>query len=232
MIPSVRTAGIALFAVLAAASPCLAAVGMTPGRGAIGGQLGGSYFWADGDYSEGAEVRFAFSGNFRYVFKPWGRWQISPGFTWAGYSAGTPIAVIDGHHPEDTDKSNNLTLLLPMTLQFQYLHHTKKWHYHLGAGGGFYRVWIENHREVLIDPVTYEKHQKIHGGLSGEFGAERFIKHLPSTSVEATLVTHWVFAQDDQAFPSGYNSFIAVTELKIGANYYFDMSRLKGKPAK
>jgi hypothetical protein len=140
--------------------------------------------------------------------------------------------VIDGHHPEDTDKSNNLTLLLPMTLQFQYLHHTKKWHYHLGAGGGFYRVWIENHREVLIDPVTYEKHEKIHGGLTGELGAERFVKHLPSTSVEATVVTHWVFAQDDQAFPSGYNSFIAVTELKVGANYYFDMSRLKGKPAK
>ena len=103
MIPSVRSAGIALFAVLAAASPCLAAVGMAPGRGAIGGQLGASYFWADADYSEGAQVRFAFAGNFRYVLNKWGRWQISPGFTWAGYSAGTPIAVVDGTHPEDTD---------------------------------------------------------------------------------------------------------------------------------
>ena len=182
MIPSVRSAGIALFAGLATASPCLAAVGMAPGRGAIGGQIGASYFWAQDDYSEGAEVRFAFSGNFRYVFKPWGRWQISPGFTWAGYSEGTPIAVGDGHHPEDEDKSNNLTLLLPMTAQFQYLHHTKKWHYHLGVGGGFYRVWVENHREVLIDPVTFEKHPKAHGGLTGGLGRARVPKKLPSSS--------------------------------------------------
>jgi len=232
MIPSVRSAGIVLFAVLAAASPCLAAVGMAPGRGAIGGQLGGSYFWADADYSEGAEVRFAFSGNFRYVVNKWMRWQISPGFTWAGYSSGTPIAVPDGRHAGDTDKSNNLTLLLPISLQFQYLHHTGKWHYHLGAGPGFYRVWVENHRDVLPDPITFVLHQKVHLGLTGEIGAERFVRQLPSTSVEATVVTHWVFAQDDEAYPAGYNSFLAATELKVGANYYFDMSRLKGKPAK
>ena len=57
MIPRVRTAGIALLAVLAVAPPCLAAVGMVPGRGAIGGQLGGSLFWAEGDYSKGAKPR-------------------------------------------------------------------------------------------------------------------------------------------------------------------------------
>ena len=33
---------------------------MTPGRGEIGGQIGGSYFWADADYSKGAQARFAF----------------------------------------------------------------------------------------------------------------------------------------------------------------------------
>jgi hypothetical protein len=230
MIPSVRSAGIALLAVLAAASPCLAGVGMGAGRGAIGGQLGGSFFWADGDYSEGAKARFAFSGHFRYVLNKSLRWQISPGFTWSGYSSSVEQPVPDGRHPENSDKSSNLTLLLPMTFQLQYLYHTKKWHYHLGAGPGFYRVWIENHREVLPDPVTFVLHQKVHPGVTGEFGVERFLKQLPSTSVEATTVTHWVFAQDDEAYPSGYNSFLAATEIRIGANYYFDMSRLSKQP--
>jgi hypothetical protein len=229
MIPKVRSAGIALLAVLAAASPCLAAEGMAPGRGALGGQIGGSYFWADGDYSLGAEPRLAFSGHFRYVMNSWLRWQISPGFTWAGYSSQYPPAVPDGSHPEDESKENNLTLLLPMTFQMQVLLHRGKWHYHIGAGPGFYRVWVENHRVVLLDPVTFEKHQKIHWGLTGEIGVERFIRQLPSTSVEATTATHWVFSEDQQAFPSGYNSFLAATELRIGANYYFDMSRLKSK---
>ena len=56
---------------------------------------------------------------------------------------------------------------------------------------------------------------------------ERFLKALPSTSVEACVATHWVFAQRDADYPSGYNSFLAATEFRIGASYYFDMSRLK-----
>jgi len=229
MIPSVRSAGLALLAVLAAASPCLAGVGMAPGRGAIGGQIGGSYFWSAEDYSEGAQVRFAFSGHFRYVMNKKLRWQISPGFTWAGYKSSVPAPVPDGRYP-NTDKGSNLTLLLPMSFQMQYLQTRGKWHYHVGAGPGFYRVWVENHREVLIDPVTFVKHEKVHLGLTGEFGVERFIKQLPSTSIEATTVTHWVFAQDDQDYPSGYNSILAATELRIGANYYFDMSRVNKNP--
>ncbi len=230
MIPRVRSASIALLAVLAVASPCLAGEGMTPGRGAIGGQFGGSLFWADGDYSEGASPRLAFSGHYRYVMSRSLRWQISPGFTWTGYSSSVPMPVPDGHFPGETSKGTNLTLLLPMTLELQYLLHRGKWHYHVGAGAGVYRVWIENRRIVLIDPVSFVLHRRLHPGVTGEIGVERFLKSLPSTSVEACVATHWVFAERDQDYPLGYNSFLAVTEVRIGANYYFDMSRLKRKP--
>jgi hypothetical protein len=229
MNPSVRSASIALLAMLAAVSPCLAGVGMAPGRGALGGQIGGSFFWADGDYSEGAQARFAFDGHFRYVMSTHLRWQISAGFTWAGYSASTPIAVPDGRYPGDTNKSNNLTLLLPVSAQLHYVVHTKKWHHHLGAGPGFYRVWVENHREVLPDPATLVLHRKIHPGLTVELGTERFLRQLQSTSIEAKVATHWVFAQDDQDYPTGYNNSLGATELRIGANYYFDMSRVAEK---
>lgn len=229
MIPRVRSAGIAFLAVLAIASPCPAADGMDPGRGAIGGQTGASFFWADGDYSEGAKSRFAFSGHFRYVMSNHFRWQISPGFTWTGYSGAIPQPVPDGTFPYPDTKRTNLTLLLPMTFELQYLHHVGKWHYHLGAGPGLYRVWVENRRIVLKDPVSFVPHRKIHPGVTGEIGVERFVKSMPSTSLEACVATHWVFAQDDEAYPTGYNSFLAATEIRIGANYYFDMSRLKKK---
>lgn len=230
MIPRVRSAGIALSLVLAAVSPCLAGEGMAPGRGAIGGQIGGSTFWSAGDYSEGAEARMAFSGHFRYVLNKRLRWQFSPGFTWSGYSASVPMPVPDGHYPDDVTKETNLTLLLPMTFEMQYLIPRGKWHYHVGAGPGLYRVWIENRRIVLIDPISFVEHQKIHPGVTAEVGVERFVKGMASTSVEACVVTHWVFAEDDQDFPSGYSDMLAATELRIGANYYFDMSRLKKKP--
>jgi hypothetical protein len=229
MIPRVRSAGIALWAVLAVASPCLAGEGMGPGRGAIGGQLGGSRFWADNDYSEGAKTRPALNGHYRYVINRWLRWQISPGFTWAGYSGSLPMPVPDRRFPADVTKDTNLTLLMPMSFELQYLIHAGKWHYHVGAGPGAYRVWIENRRKPLEDPVTFVKHRGLYAGLTAEVGVERFTRALPSTSVEACVATHWVFARRDDQFPSGYNSFLGVTELRVGANYYFDMSRLARK---
>jgi hypothetical protein len=139
------------------------------------------------------------------------------------------MPVPDGNFPQDVTKRTNLTLLLPVSFQLQYLIHTKKWHYHLGAGPGVYRIWIENRRILLVDPVSFAKHQGLYAGATAEVGVERFIKTLPSTSVEACVATHWVFADGDGQFPSGYNSSLAATEVRIGANYYFDMSRLRRK---
>ena len=227
MIPRVRSAGIALCAVLAVVSPCLAAEGMGPGRGAIGGQIGGSSFWADGDFSEGSKPRLGFSGHFRYVINNRLRWQVSPGFTWSGYSGAVAAPVLDGRFPQDVTKRTFLTLLFPMTFEMQVLLHREKWHYHLGVGPGAYRLKVENRHNVLPDPVTFVNHSGIYPGVTAEIGIERFIRSLPSTSVEACVATHWVFAENQQDFPSGYNSFLAATELRVGGNYYFDMSRLK-----
>jgi hypothetical protein len=229
MIPRVRTASIALFAVLAVASPCLATVGMAPGRGAIGGQVGGSVFWGGEDYSEGAKTRPALSAHYRYVINNRFRWQVGPGFTWAGYSKAVPMPVHDIAKPLDYWKNTNLTLVLPVSFQLQAMFHTKKWHYHAGAGPGVYRVWVENRREQLKDPVTFNVHSGLYAGFTAEAGVERFLKSLPSTSVEASLASHWIAAQRDAKFPSGYNSSLRVTELRVGANYYFDMGRLGKK---
>ncbi|MBI1795576.1 MAG: hypothetical protein HYR74_00835 [Candidatus Eisenbacteria bacterium] len=234
-----RTASLALLATLAAASTCLAAEGMGTGRAGIGGQLGGSTFWADGDYSNGVIQRLAFGGHFRYMMSNHWRWQVSPGFTWTTYTSQILTPVPDGSnppgnpggHPAIEPKSSNLTLLLPMTFEVQYVIHHGKWFTHIGAGPGVYRVWVENHRQVLVDPASFRRHQGLYPGISGEIGIERFLKSLPSTSLELSTVTHWVFARDDAAFPTGYNSFIGATEFRIGGNFYFDTSRLKRSKA-
>jgi hypothetical protein len=57
--------------------------------------------------------------------------------------------------------------------------------------------------------------------LTGEVGGERFLKSLPSTSVEVTLDAHYVFAERPDQFPSGWNDKIFIVGARIGINYYF-----------
>jgi hypothetical protein len=232
MIFRLRWTGIALLTMLAAASPCLAATDSTgagPGRGGIGGLVGGSYMISSQDYSAGALSRFDFSGHWRYVFTPSWRIQIGPGFTWSGYRKEEPMPFTDIRHPEDTAKDGVLTLLVPVSAQVQYTIPKGAWIYHLGAGPGVYRVWVENRRDVLKDPTTFKLHRGLYLGGTAELGIERFLKALPSTSIEGQLASHFVFATRDDQFPNGFNSMLGNMALRVGANYYFSMNR---KPAK
>src|SRR5690349_3207937 len=85
----VRCVSFAAFAWLTAASVCVAADSdYAPRKGGVGGSLGGSRFFGQGDYSEGARPRFSFAGSLRYVMSRHWRWQFSPGFTWSAYAKG------------------------------------------------------------------------------------------------------------------------------------------------
>jgi hypothetical protein len=238
MIPRIRWVSFALLALLAIAPACLAAEGepaYKPGRGGIGGQLGGSYFGVDrmfgaewfGDYSKWAMPRFSFAGQFRYVQSKHWRWQVSPSYTWTAYKTGTAIPFTDLNYPDEKVKDRMLVQLLPATAQIQYVVKRGQWLYHAGAGPGVYRVWVQNNRRVCADPVTFRVHRGPYPGGSFEFGAERFLKGITTTSVEFAWVNHLVFAQRDEQFPSGYNSNLMATELRVGINYYFDPLRQK-----
>jgi len=206
----------------------------------IGGLLGGGRIYADADYSnrrtpsgefgsKDSEARFGFSANFRYQFNPWLRGQVSPGFFWSAYDQHSPLPFQDANHPEDTTKEHVLTLILPVSAQLQWTPTRGPWHYHVGAGPGVYRVWVENHRKVIKDPITKVDHRGFYPGVSGEIGVERFLKAQPSTSIEVSIASHWAFADRPEQFPSGYNSAMLGVELLVGANYYFDASRFEKK---
>lgn len=231
MIPRIRCVSIALLALLAAAPACLAddLAGVTPGKGGIGGGLGGGMVIGEQDYSSGAQPRFSFAGQLRYTVSHHWRWQVSPGFTWAAYGVGSEAPFRDPQFPADSTKDEYLTSVVPISAQIQFMKQSKAWLFHLGAGPGLYRVWVQNRRKVLRDPVTNDLHRGLYPGFTVELGAEDFLKALTTTSLELTATYHKAFAERPDQFPSGFNSKLNAVELRIGVNYYFDLSHPKSK---
>ena len=222
MIARVSWAGVVLTTMLSVATASLAQEPVYgTGKGGVGAQLGGSRMVAAEDYKEGAGTRFGVAAHFRYAMTPWLRWQISPGFTWAGYDTKTPAPFRDPNFPNDSTKTEYLTLLLPMSAQLQFTTRRGGWLYYAGAGPGGYRVWIQNRRKVLEDPVSRRLHRGLYPGATAQIGVERFLKSIPATSLELTIDTHYVFAERDEQFPSGWNSKLMNTGIRFGANYYF-----------
>jgi hypothetical protein len=241
MISRARWVSGAVFALLAAAPPCLAdEPGYGPQRGALGGLVGGSQMVADGDYSNtrtsggafggrDAQPRFAFSANLRYVISRRFRWQVSPGYFWAAYRQTSPLPFQDPNFTADVTKRNLLTQVIPISAQIQYTQKHGSWLYHVGAGPGIYRIWVENRRKVLKDPVSKVLHQGFYPGVSAQLGAERFLKALPSTAIEISIAGHWVSADRPEQFILGFNSSLLGVEGRVGANYYFDIKRFSKK---
>jgi hypothetical protein len=223
-----RVSGV-LLAWLTAASVCLAAEpAHDPGKGGVGGQLGIASFRGDrmlgsnwfGDYSAGALPRPAFNATFRYVFRPWLRAQLATGLTWAAYKGDEPAPFVDVRFGDAT-KKEYLTLLVPISLQAQWVVRRGWWIYHVGAGPGVYRVWVQNRREVLKDPETLRLHRGVYPGASGEIGFELFLRQLPTTSVELTIGGDMAFAERPEQFPNGFNSHVMALGARLGGNYYF-----------
>lgn len=216
-----------------------------PGQGSLGGGLGLSRFMADGDYTHtrdgrgtgrdvwatrDAAMRFAFAANLRYTMSRRLRWQVSPGFLWTGYKENSRAPFKTAYFPNDSLKDGYLALVMPATAQVQLLQRTKNWLFHEGVGGGAYRVWLQQNRRVVKDPVSRRLHKGFYPGFSAEFGAERFLRAMPSVSLEFSAASHLVFAGRDEQFPSGYNSNVWTAEARFGANYYFN-PRAQRKPS-
>jgi hypothetical protein len=241
MIHRVRLAGVAVVLLLASASlvhaqsPDTTAAkhaGSRPGRGAVGMQAGMTYFFAEKDYSDGAQPRLSFAGRFRYVINEGWQWQVSPYFTWSAYAVGTAAPFRDPNFPAEVDKDFNLTQVVGANGQIQKAWGEGRTRWHLGAGPAVYRVVVQNHRKVLKDPRTDRLHQGAYLGATAELGAERFLRSLANTSLEYTLAWHTALARRDDQFPSGYNGSVSAIEFRFGAQYYFDFKKPKAPDMK
>lgn len=235
MIRRVRLAGVAVVLLLVSASVVRAQApdtttakrgGPRPGRGAVGAQAGTSYFFAEKDYSEGAQPRLSFAGHFRYVINDGWQWQVSPYFTWTAYAVGTKAPFTDPNFPAETDKDAHLTQMVGGNGQLQRTFGGGRTRWHVGAGPAIYRVVVQNHRKVLRDPVSNKRHQGTYLGATAEIGGERFLKTLDNTSLEWAIAYQTAFAKDD-AFGQGYNGSVSAIEFRFGAHYYFDFKKPK-----
>lgn len=232
-----------------AAKPADAKTFRFPAHASLGGGAGLSYFLADADYTStrdgggkgrdvfgtrDAHMRFAFAANVRYAWSNHFRWQVSPGFLWAGYKDHAKAPFRTDYFPQDSLKGKYLTLVMPANVQIQLLQPGKIWVWHEGVGGGVYRVWVEQSRHVVKDPVTKRLHTGFYPGFTAEIGAERFLKVMPSVSLEWSAASHLIFAERDQQFPSGFSSNLWTVEARFGANYWFNPMALKkaGSPKK
>lgn len=221
------------------AVPCLAAngtadstavrTGSSPGRGGLGGLVGGSWLFASEDFSEGAQPRFSLDARFRYVATRSLRLQVSPSFTWAAYSKEEATPFTDPAFPAETDKEGYLTQITPVNIQAQWTFGKRPWLYYIGAGPGLYRLQVQHERKVLRDPdpASLELHRDVYLGMTVEAGGERFLATLPNTSIEASLAMHYVFSEDADRFPSGWNTSLGALALRVGANFYFDLNKPK-----
>lgn len=212
----------------------IATRGALAGRGAIGAQIGSSYFFSGGDYAKGANPRLTFIGHFRYQTKNprWG-WQVSPMFTWNGYVSNQDAPFVDPNFPDrGLQKEDYIAYLAGVASQVQYFGGGGRSRWHVGAGPSFHHVKVENQRRTVQDPVSNARHQSTHLGLNAEFGYERFTKALPNTALEFTVAWHTVFAKDDDKWASGWNDSPMLAEVRFGANYYYDFDRKPKKGAK
>jgi hypothetical protein len=207
--------------------------GAIPGRGAIGGQIGSSWMFAGGDYSQGSQPRLTFMGHFRYQSSTHWGWQVSPYFTWNGYVSHANAPYEDLNFPgEGTSKEFYLTQLIGADSQLQWFNTGGRTRWHVGIGPSIYRVVIENHRKVLKDPISLELHSGTHMGGSAEFGYEKFMKKLSNTSIEVTAAWHIAFAKSDVRWQAGWNDNPQAIEARIGAHYYYDFRKPKPKSTK
>jgi len=217
--------------VAAAPRPAVPAptTGSIPGRAGVGGYVGGSWYVGSGDYWEGSLPRFSFAGSFRYQINSKFRFQVSPGFTWNGYSKHKAPPFIDPADPTDVTKENYIVQLVPISTQIQITRRGKTWTQHLGIGPGLYRVLVQHNREDLLDPATFRVHRGMYLGATIEYGAEKYFKGLQNTSLEFNVANHWVNAVRNDQFPSGWNDWLGALTAHIGVNYYFDLVKLKPK---
>src|SRR5258707_10380362 len=133
--------------------------GPLPGRGGIGGQMGGSYFIAEGPYSDGAQPRLSFIGHFRYVIgRHWG-WQVSPYFTWTGYVSRVAAPYPDLNFPaEGTSKEFYITQIVGAAGQLQWITGGPPRRRPPGGGPPPYPGVVPKPRKGLKDPPTLELH--------------------------------------------------------------------------
>jgi outer membrane protein W len=146
------------------------------------------------------------------------------GYVWSDRVT-TDLTVGFGWNRLNTNDPNFwIAAASPLTVTGRYLLRSDEhWRPYVGVGGGLY-VWSILSKDLgpASDPITFERLRRARPGGHAMIGMERrFTKHFGAT-VDGAY--HYIFAQDTENFPNGYNGNKGYYQVRAGVNVFFSLS--------
>jgi outer membrane protein W len=199
-----------LLALLVTALPLSAPAQDLVGNGGIGFRGGLARFYQDKMTAENASARLSAELVFSYVYSNHLWLDVTAGYVWNRLGDNEDFWMVQS---------------VPLfTLGGRYqLWEGKRLRPYIGAGGGFY-VWAIQSKDLGVakDPVTFERLRRADLGVFGMVGAEREMSsHIHLT---ADGVYNYIFSEDVNDFPSGYNGNKGYAQIRLGVTFYFTLS--------
>jgi outer membrane protein W len=198
-----------LLALLVTVLPASALASEQLGNGGIGFRGGMIKFLQDETTAEDASPRLSGDLVFSYVYSDHLWLDVTVGYGWNRIGDNTDFWIASS---------------VPLTVGARYqMWDGKKLRPYLGAGGGFY-VWSIHSKDLgaAKDPLTFERLRRADPGVYGVVGVERAMsKHIHMT---ADGLYHYIFAENVEDFPSGYNGNKGYAQIRLGVTFYFTLS--------
>ncbi|MBI4364290.1 MAG: outer membrane beta-barrel protein [Candidatus Latescibacteria bacterium] len=180
------------------------------GSGGIGARGGTLLFTQDAQIKEDAQPRLSGDAVFSYVWSDHLTFDVTVGYGWNRLTTG--------------DTNYYVVTATPLTLGARFfLRDGRSWRPYVAGGGGMY-VWSILTRDLgaAKDPLTFERLRRARPGMHGLLGVERRMgKHI---SMTGDLGYHYIFAEDTDNFPSGFNGNKAYAQARLGVTFYFSLS--------
>ena len=181
------------------------------GYGGIGLRLGGVKFTADESITQDAEARLSGEFVFTYGVNSNLNADITVGWAWNRLNTNDVRYYVASAVP-----------LFTPGVRYE-LRAGKTNRPYIGAGGGFYNWFIQTHDlGAAVDPVTGERLRRVDWGIYGLAGMTRQMS--PKITMTGDLVYNYIFAADEQSFPSAYNGNKAYFDLRLGVTFWWSLS--------
>jgi hypothetical protein len=195
------------------------------GYASVGARAGGSLFTSglnyerlkpnsQSFYDKSTSPRPSLDLVFGYVWSDHINLDLWSSWAWSRFKSNAPGA----------EDSFYVSTVVPVLLGARYLARDgHPWRPYIGAGGGIYWWSMLNHDlSAAKDPGSYATLRKGVPGLYGTLGVQRrFSKYITGTG---DVVYHYLFAEDLNDFPSGFNQNKSYMQVRLGVNFYFSVS--------
>jgi hypothetical protein len=200
--------GLLALLLTASVTPCSASD--LTGSGGIGVRGGTLFFTKDELIKEQATPRISGDLVLSYAWTDHITADVTVGWGWSKLDSGTDSFFVA-----------NVVPLFPIGIRYMLKDATTR--PFIGGGGGLYN-WsiLSQDLGAAKDPVTFERLRRVDPGIYGIAGFERTMsKHITMTADGSYT---YIFAGDEDLFPSGYSGPKAYFAVRLGVSFWFSLS--------